>query len=240
MVHPLAADFTPYGASHLGAVVVMLAGAVILVVAGRRLRNRDPGDRLGKALAAAILLSTVPLQLLYFTPGYWSLQTALPIQLCDLASFVSVYALWTHRWWAAALTYYWGLTLTTQAIATPALDSPFPEPIYFLFWGMHIGTVWAAAYLTWGRGVTPDWRGYRFAVAITAAWAVAVFCFNRAIGTNYGFLNRKPGTASILDLLGPWPCYVAAEIAIIVSVWALATWPWARLRQRTHAPAPTG
>ena len=112
-------------------------------------------------------------------------QTSLPIQLCDLASLVSAYALWTHRWWAAGLTYYWGLFLTTQAIITPDLDSGFPDPVFLLFWGMHIGTVWAAVHLAWGRGVVPDWRSYRFAVAATATWAVSVFTLNVVLGTNY-------------------------------------------------------
>ena len=129
-------------------------------------------------LAVAILATTLPLQVLYFTPDYWNPQKTLPIQLCDLASLVSAYALWTHRWWAVGLTYYWGLFLTTQAIVTPDLDSGFPDPIFLLFWGMHIGTVWAAVHLTWGRGVVPDWRSYRFAVAATATWAVSLFCLN--------------------------------------------------------------
>jgi hypothetical integral membrane protein (TIGR02206 family) len=223
-----AEEFTTYGASHLGAVLVMLLGGLVLVALGRRGREHDPDDRLGKVLAVTLLALTLPLQALYFTPEYWRLDTTLPIQLCDLASFAAAYALWTHRRWAVGLTWYWGLTLTTQAIATPALDSPFPTPIYFLFWGMHIGSVWAAAYLTWGRGIRPGWDTFRTAVAVTAVWAVLVYGFNVLAGTNYGFLNRKPSTASILDLLGPWPWYVLAEIAIIVVAWALVTWPWVR------------
>lgn len=232
---PLTADFTAYGASHLAAVAVLVAGAATLVLVGRRLRGRDPRDLLGKVLAVSMLLVTIPLQVLYFTPDHWNLQTTLPIQLCDLASLAAVYALLTHRWWAAGLTYYWGLTLTTQAIATPDLAADFPDPVFLLFWAMHIGTVWAAAYLTWGRGIRPDWRSYRFAVLTTAGWAAAVFCLNLAIGTNYGFLNRKPNATTILDLLGPWPWYVLAEIVIIVAAWALVTWPWVRRRPTTRA-----
>lgn len=233
---PLSTGFTPYGVSHLSAVAVLLLGAVLLVVAGRRLRDRDPRDLLGKALAVAMLLVTIPLQLLYFAPEYWNPRTTLPIQLCDLASLAAVYALWTHRRWAAALTYYWGLTLTTQAIATPDLASDFPDPVFLLFWAMHIGTVWAAAHLTWGRGIRPDWAGYRFAAVTTAVWAAAVFCLNLALGTNYGYLNRKPAAATILDLLGPWPWYVLAEIAVVLAVWALVTWPWVRRGRTTMAP----
>jgi hypothetical integral membrane protein (TIGR02206 family) len=229
--------FTAYDASHRVALLVLVVGALLLVWAGRSLRDRDPGDRFGKALAVAGLAFTVPLQTMYFTPDYWSVQHTLPIQLCDVASVVAAYALWTHRWWAVALIYYWGLTLTTQAIFTPALATPFPEPHFFLYWGMHLMSVWAAVYLTWGRGLRPDWRGYATTLAVTAVWAAAVFTVNLAIGTNYGYLNEKPSSASILDLLGPWPWYVVAEIVIIAVGWALVTWPWVASR-RDQEPTP--
>jgi hypothetical integral membrane protein (TIGR02206 family) len=234
---PQAADrFTPYGASHLGVLAVLVVGAVLLAVAGRALRTRDPDDRLGKGLAVASLAAIVPLQALYFTPEYWSLQRTLPIQLCDVAAVVAAYALWTHRRWAVALTYYWGLTLTTQAIATPDLGTPFPEPLFFLYWAMHVSNVWAAVHLTWGRRLWPDWRSYRIAIVGTAGWAACVVAVNLAASTNYGYLNAKPNAASILDLLGPWPWYVLAESAIIAAGWALLTWPWVAL---AHAGGST-
>jgi hypothetical integral membrane protein (TIGR02206 family) len=63
-------------------------------------------------------------------------------------------------------------------------------------------------------------------MVVTVTWAVVAFGLNNWLGTNYGFLNGKPDNPSILDLLGPWPFYVVAEIAIIMAVWALLTWPW--------------
>ena len=221
-------EFTPYGASHLGAVLVLALGIVVLVLVGRRWT--DPDDRLGKGLAVLLTVAVLPLQLLYFTPDYFELDKTLPVQLCDLAAVVAVVALWTHARWAVALTYFWGITLTTQAVATPDLAADFPHPVFLLFWVMHIGTVWAAVHLTWTRGIHPDWRRYRLAVVVTAAWLVAVFCLNLAIGSNYGYVNAKPGSATALDLLGPWPWYVLAEVAIIAAVWALMTWPWVRRR----------
>jgi len=235
-VNVAARDFTAYGASHLGAVLVLALGIVVLLALGTRLR--DPGDRLGKALAGVLALALLPLQVLYFTPGYWDPARTLPVQLCDLAAVIAVVALWTHHRWAVALTYYWGITLTTQAVITPDLAADFPEPIFLLFWIMHIGTVWAAVHLTWTRGIHPDWRRYCLAVAVTAVWAVSVFCLNLALGSNYGYLNAKPGAATALDLLGPWPWYVLAEVAIISAVWALMTWPWVRIAPRDPASQP--
>jgi hypothetical integral membrane protein (TIGR02206 family) len=225
----LAAErFEAYGASHTGALLLLVLGVAAIVWFGRRERGSVRAERIGRVMAAAVLAVTVPLQVLYFTPGYWDLQKTLPLQLCDLASAVAVYALWTRRRWAAAVTYFWGLTLTSQAIVTPDLGADFPDPVFVLFWAMHLLVVWAAVFLVWALGLGPDWRRYRVAVAITAVWALTVYVFNVAVGTNYGYLNAKPAAASALDLLGPWPWYVVNEIVVIAAFWALITWPWAR------------
>lgn len=230
MEEVLAAErFTTYGTSHMVVIALLLVGAVALIWVGRAYRGTATAERLGKLLAAATLLFTVPAQLLYFTPGSFDLERTLPLQLCDLAWMVSAYGLWTHRRWAVALTYYWGLTLTTQAVATPDLAVNFPDRGFIVFWGMHLLVVWGAVYLTWGLNLTPDWRSYRTAFFVTAAWAAAVFSFNLVADTNYGYLNEKPAAASVLDLLGPWPWYVLAEVVIIATVWALLTWPWVAL-----------
>ena len=70
---------------------------------------------------------------------------------------------------------------------------------------------------------------------ITLAWAVTAYAFNVVAETNYGYLNEKPSSASLLDLLGPWPWYVLAEIGIILVFWAgVMTWPWTRSRSRSR------
>lgn len=71
-------------------------------------------------------------------------------------------------------------------------------------------------------------------LAVTATWAVCAYAFNEVAGTNDGYLQRKPSNGSFLDLLGPWPVYVLAEVAIVATIWALMTWPWTRVR----APGP--
>lgn len=228
--------FEPYGLSHQVVVGLLVVGAVVLVGTGRSLRGSDAESRWGKGFAVAILACTLPLQAVSFARFDGELVEVLPLQLCDVASLVAPYALWTHRRWAVAATYFWGLTLTTQAVATPDLASGFPDPVFLTFWGMHLLVVWAACYLTWGLGLGPGWRDYASTVVVTAGWAVCVFGFNTAVGTNYGYLNAKPNAPSILDLLGDWPAYLVAEVVIVLAVWALLTWPWVVAARRRVSP----
>ena len=227
----LAAEFQTFGPSHLAALVVCAVGVVAIVLLGRHAQ----GDGVNRAFAVAILLVTIPLQVLQLLPDEWNPRTSLPFQLCDLAWMFAVHALWTRSRLSATVTYLWGTTLTTQAMLTPDLASEFPEPRFIMFWGMHVLVVWAAFHVVFGLRLMPTWATYRRTVVITAVWAAAVMVYNAVADTNYGYLNGKPDSASALDLLGPWPFYVVAEIAIIIAVWALITWPWTRLGKESQA-----
>jgi hypothetical integral membrane protein (TIGR02206 family) len=176
----------------------------------------------------------------YLLPWQGGIKYSLPLQLCDLASIAAVWALWTYSSTAFALTYYWGLTLTSQAFASPELTGPdFPSLQFVSFFGMHSLVVWAAIYLIWGVGLRPDWRGYRVAVLVTLGWGAVMLSVNQLAGTNYGFLNAKPLVASLLDVLGPWPWYLLWEAVLGAAGWALITWPWVR-RQAAHHAATAG
>jgi len=221
-------EFISYGPSHLIVLAIFTVGVFVLIALGRAQRRAGSAARFSKVFACAIVAVTVPLQILQFIPGEWNLQTSLPLQICDFAWVVAAYALWTHKLLPVTLTYLWGITLTSQGLLTPDLASDFPEPRFLMFWGMHLLIIWASFYLVLGLGIKPDWANYRRTVLITLGWAVSVFVFNVVVGTNYGYVNRKPARASLLDFLGPWPLYVVLEIAIVAAVWALLVWPWVR------------
>ncbi|WP_102143915.1 TIGR02206 family membrane protein [Mycobacterium hubeiense] len=235
-------QFTAYGPSYWGAIAVFAIGSVVLVWVGRR-QTEAQARLLGRVLGA--LTGAIYVTILIYSLIPPSLSWSVPLRLTDLATAAAAYALWSQRQWAYALTYYWGLVLSVQALISPVLKSPdFPHYEFLAFWAIHLLVVWAAIYLTWGRGMRPDWRSYRFVAVVTAVWAVVTFVFNRIADTNYGFLNGKPVTASLLDVLGPWPVYIFTAAALILIVWALMTWPWVRnpesKRTLRHSPADGG
>lgn len=229
-------EFSAYGPSYWGAIVVFVVGAALLVWLGRRQTDAQ-ARRLGRILGA--LTAAIYVAVVIYTLIPPSIHWSVPLRLTDLATVAGAYALWSQRHWAYALTYYWGLVLSSQALISPVLKSPdFPHYEFLAFWAIHLLVVWAAIYLTWGRGMRPQWRSFRFVVVVTAVWVAITFTFNSLAGTNYGFLNEKPVTASLLDVLGPWPVYIFTGATLIVIVWALMTWPWERATMVRAQTAP--
>ena len=141
-------QFTAYGPSYWVVIAVFAIGSALLVWIGRS-QTESQARRLGRILGmltAAIYGSMLVYSLIPPTIR------AVPLRLTDLATVAAAYALWSQRHWPFALTYYWGLTLSTQALISPVLNSPdFPNYGFLAFWAIHLLVVWAAIYLTWGR-----------------------------------------------------------------------------------------
>jgi hypothetical integral membrane protein (TIGR02206 family) len=149
-------EFTAYGPSYWAVIAVFAIGAALLVWIGRR-QTESQARHLGRTFGvltaaiygAGLIYSLIP-------P---SIDRSVPLNLTDLATVAAACALWSRRHWAFALTYYWGLVLSTQALISPVLKSPdFPHYQFLGFWGIHLLVVWAAIYLTWGRRMRPNWR----------------------------------------------------------------------------------
>lgn len=226
-------DFVAYHCSHWAVLALTVLGAAGLIWLGRAAPPRVTVPS-GRVLAVVIVALNVAMEAYRFRPS--NLGQSLPLQLSDLAPYAAGFALWTRRRRASALTYYWGLTLSIQALLTPVLSGPdFPNPNFIAFFAIHVLVVWAAIFLTWGVRLRQSWAGYRFTVVLTGCWAAAMFVVNRYAGSNYGFLNAKPSTGSLLDLLGPWPWYLLPEFALVLAAWALMTLPWASARVRDQS-----
>jgi hypothetical integral membrane protein (TIGR02206 family) len=56
---------------------------------------------------------------------------------------------------------------------------------------------------------------------------VVVYAVNRMTGGNYMFVSRKPETASLLDVLGPYPWYLLSLEAVAVVLFLLMYLPFA-------------
>jgi hypothetical integral membrane protein (TIGR02206 family) len=225
--------FKAYSPSHLVVLALFVAGTVGLLVTGRRLRGGPRERPLSVTLAWANIVFGVASTAAGMVP--FTAHHSLPLQICDLAWVFVAWALLSPHPLPTALTYYWGLTLSVQALVQPTLTQPFPDPEFFVFWGKHLLIVWGAVYVCLALRRGPDWAAYRVAVVWTFGWLVVVLLVNAALGSNYGYVSGKPSEATVLDVLGPWPLYVVAEMAIVMGGWALITLPWTGLPRRSEA-----
>jgi len=224
----LSADtpFVLFGPAHWGALLASALVAIGAAWAGRRLRRQTGQRWLSRGMALVILVCQGGMQLETMLPDNFHLAGSLPLQLCDLAWIVAVYALWTHRPIPFALVYYWGLSATVLAMLTPDLHHGFPHFHFWMFYFGHAAVVAAAVYLCWGVGLRPTWRLYALTCLTTTSFAAGLYGLNRLLGANYMYLNEKPRPGTMLDFFGPYPMHIFVAALIAIVSWALLTWPW--------------
>jgi hypothetical integral membrane protein (TIGR02206 family) len=64
------------------------------------------------------------------------------------------------------------------------------------------------------------------AFGATAAVAACAALASALTGGNYMYLRERPESASLLDLLGPWPWYVAGAAAVGLALFVLLDLPF--------------
>ena len=151
---------------------------------------------------------------------------ALPLQLSDLTLWSAVAACLSLKQWCYELTWFLGLSATLLTLMTPDLWAPcwsYPTIYFFL---NHAGVIVAALALTAGGLARPARISLFRALAIVNGWALMVGLFNLYFDTNYMYLCQKPASATILDLLGPWPWYIAASEGIAITAFSLLWLPF--------------
>lgn len=232
-----AGSFEPFGAFHLVSVLVWLSLAALLVVRGRRLRGTVEERRWRKGLGWGLLLIEVAYQLWENLGGRYDPLHTLPLHACDLVAWCAVLALLTGARWPRTLAYFVGLGLSTQTFLTPTLHEGFADPKYWFFWASHTGIVTSGLYVIAVLGWRPGGRDFLFVSAVSLLYVGAVTPLNLALGANYGYVgDDKPGSATALDLLGPWPLRIFAILGLTLLLFA-AMWlvPGLWMRRRSVA-----
>jgi hypothetical integral membrane protein (TIGR02206 family) len=218
--------FERWGHQHLIALSAVAAFALALTAAVRRAGH----ERLRRAVRgglAVLLLAIVagvlarersegPLQ-------WWDL---VPLQLCDMAIFMCIYALVTLKPLAAELAYFWGGSGALIAMLTPDLAYGFPSWWFISFFTLHGGVVAAALVLTLGLGLRPRPGAVVRVFLLTNAYALLVGIVDAVTGANFMYLRAKPTEPSLLDHLGPWPVYILGGEVVALALFALLYAPF--------------
>jgi hypothetical integral membrane protein (TIGR02206 family) len=224
-------SFQSFSSQHLITVAGFALVVTLAILGARRVGDSEKRRRLElgvSAIAAALWFGIV---LWGFAPSRYNPSWSYPINICDLVALVVPIALVRpHRTWHALL-YFWGLSLSTQAVFTPDLVSGPSTLAFWIFWLMHVLIVGGAVYILVVRRYRPTWRDCGFAIAVAWVWLVLIFAFNWATGYNYGYVgNAKPSQPTLIDYLGPWPLRVLWMGLLGSGAMMLLQVPWALAR----------
>ncbi len=216
---------------HLVTLAITAAVTATLVVAAR-LRPGPWTVVACRILAVVILANEAAWWVWLGAQGTWSLSYALPLQLCDVAAVVSAAALWLRKPLLVELTYFWGLAGTANGLITPDITDHFPSFLFMQYFIGHGTIVAAALLLVIGLRMAPREGAVMRVFGLTFGLLVLDAVANFLTGGNYLYLRHTPGAHSLLDVLGPWPWYIAGAAALALVLFALLDLPFALGRRR--------
>jgi len=199
--------FEAFSAAHSLGIAMAAAIACTVMIFRHKLKSPKANRNARYALVAVLVGCELSLQVWYGLTDNWGVYS-LPFQLCSLMMWLSALLLLTRSRRLYEVTFFLGIMGALQAILTPNLDASFPEFRYFHFFIAHGAIIGASLFLTVVEGYRPTIASIFRALGWLHLLAIPAAVTNAIAGTNFMFLARKPDTASLLDLLAPWPWYL--------------------------------
>lgn len=218
------APFVLFGAGHLLSLLVILALNFGLLA----LRGSSERTRRTIRISMAILLwmdeAAWHVWNLYW--GHWTVQQ-LPLHICSILIWLAGIMLIFKVYRIYEFVYFIGIGGALQALLTPD-GGIYGFPHFRIFQTMisHGLLVTAGIYMTVVEGFRPTWRSFARVVLGLNLYALAIFPINLLLGTDFLYINGKPATASLLDMLPPWPYYLFFMEAIGLAVFLLLYLPF--------------
>ncbi len=229
--------FQLFGSAHLTALAIVLAINLAIVFLWR---NPSPRSRriVRYTLASVLVVNETLWHLWNYTTGQWTIQTMLPLHLCSIMVWLSAYMLAFENYALYEFVYFMGIGAALQALLTPdAGRYGFPHFRFFQTIVSHGAIITAAVYMTVIEGFRPYGKSLLRLVIGLNIYMAFVMVVNSLIGSNYLFIARKPDTASLIDVLGPWPWYILSIEAIGVVICLILYLPFVFRDWRARAIA---
>lgn len=207
--------FVMFSIEHFLAIAVLLICLMATYIFKGRLLNDSRKSILFERSFAILLLSMeIAYHLVLLNRNVWSVSASLPLHLCSLSLFFSIYLLWTGSSRLNDFVFFAGLGGALQAVLTPSVVENFPDFRFIHFFFIHSGIILTAFYLYMIKGYRPTFKGIIRTFVILNILFPIITAVNFLVEGNYMFLREKPASGSLLDFLGPYPWYILSLEAV--------------------------
>ncbi|MCM3174378.1 TIGR02206 family membrane protein [Paenibacillus sp. MER 99-2] len=218
-----AEPFIFFSKSHLWAMAYIAVGLLLVYLFRNTFIATSDRTRRNIRISLALFMfgCEIVLQAWYIYGGVWSLQTSLPLELCSLSLLLSGVVLLTRSRLLHSALLFAGIAGALMAIVTPNLGYGYPHFRFIQFFTAHACIILALLYMTWVEQLRPTWRSVVASMVFVNVAALVVYIMDVILDANYMFLRHKPDTASVLDLLGPYPVYIIGEEILALVMFSL-------------------
>ncbi|PGZ97159.1 TIGR02206 family membrane protein [Bacillus pseudomycoides] len=214
--------FVPYSKQHV--IILLLIGlGIYLLYQYQDLLRQEKWNRVVRYTIAFLFISSeIGLDIWQVKAGIFQLSTSLPFELCTISLFLASIMIVTKSYKLYEIVFFTGILGASQAILTPNLQYAFPHFRFIEYFIAHALLILAPLFMTWVEGYRPTFQSIKRTMLFLNALLPIILFVNYKTGGNYMFLAHKPETASLLDMLGPYPYYIISlEIVAFISCFIL-------------------
>ena len=221
-------DFQMFSLSHFVVISVFILVSILIFLFRGKLKAVEwRYAEIGTAISLIIMETTYHLWM--FINGSWHVSHAIPLELCSISLILTVILLLTRKKIIYEILLFTALLGASQALFTPLLNYDFPHFRFFHFFYTHIMIIWVPLYFTWSKGYRPTiWSVLKLFIFLNVLMPIILF-INKLVNGNYMFLSHKPDSASLLDVLGPYPWYILSLEGLLIS---LSLFVWVIFRKK--------
>jgi hypothetical integral membrane protein (TIGR02206 family) len=170
-------------------------------------------DTFRKKFRYGLAITSILVELAWHTwsalVGKWNVVEYLPLHLCSAFVILNSIMLFTRSYKIYEYSFFLGIAGALQAFLTPdagIYGLPHFRAVQTLV--AHGLIITEAIFMTVVEGFRPTWGSIKRVFIGANIYMAFVGIINWLLGSNYMFIAHKPETASLLDVLGPWPWYI--------------------------------
>ncbi|MBM7662738.1 putative integral membrane protein (TIGR02206 family) [Bacillus mesophilus] len=206
--------FELFSIQHIAAFLFFVLVSFCLIYFRRTLKPHQ--SFIKWTLFSILVLSEVSAQIWVLATGQWELGS-LPLHLCSISTFISIYLFLKPSKKAFYLLYFTGMIPAILSIVTPELFYQFPHYRFLKYFLHHSAITWSVLFFLVYEGYRVPkkaiWTGFLLLNIIS----IPIFFINLLLDTNFFYLAKPTESQTILSFFGSGIMYyINLEIAALI------------------------